>query len=105
MPIPVGGGLPTTQTDIHPSSNNSNMMRDESNSLVSDPSASDPRLANQPWLTRFPNTAFGIVLGIGGHAVLWQTLDAAPFIHDVVDVDAGNEFFFFAGYEFVCVPD
>jgi len=100
MPILVREGLPTTQADVHPSLNGSSMIRDESNSLVSDPSASDPRLANQPWLTRFPNTAFGIVLGIGGHAVLWQTLDAAPFMQNVLDVDAGNDFFFFAGYGF-----
>jgi hypothetical protein len=57
----------------------------------------DPRLANQPWLTRFPNTAFGIVLGLGGHAGLWKTLAATPFMRDAVNANAVNEFFFFAG--------
>ena len=60
-----------------------------------DPSTETQRrtlLDTEPaWLLRFPNTAFGIALGLGGHSNLWKVLSNTPFTSGV---GSGMNFFF-----------
>lgn len=43
-----------------------------------------PRTASdgqQCGVTRLPNTAFGVCMGLGGHAAMWRTAHVASFLH------------------------
>lgn len=55
--------------------------------------AADP--TERSWLIRFPNTAFGIPLGLGGQAIMWKVMQQTPFTSWVRS--AGNWVFWVAG--------
>ena len=45
------------------------------------PTGDSPRL---PWLMRFPNTAFGISLGLAGSSPMWNAIANTPFTRSVL---------------------
>jgi len=49
-----------------------------------------------PVVLRMPNTAFGIAMGLGGHAVMWKGA-GSTFIQDYIDAKGLNYFFWLTG--------
>lgn len=49
-----------------------------------------------PRLRRFPNTSFGVAMGLAGNAVLWKTMHAVSFTHEAAP-EAVVWFFFLSG--------
>lgn len=55
-----------------------------------------------PFIRRFPNTAFAVVLGLGGNSILWKLMHATPFTSQFAPV-AMNYIFWLSGIAFLVV--
>lgn len=72
-----------------PSRSNSRGVEPETNSMTVQNSStllSDEGQSLPPLMFRIPNTAFGIPLGLAGHAIMWKAMRNSKFIREQIEI-------------------